>query len=977
MNKKALQLSVLLALAILFFLSLLPVFAARGDQKTLSNPTPTPTPFASLQEFRPVPLLPDAGALAAVRTDVFSEVVSLRTMTSKHYQLGPNLYQAHISAAPLHYRDSGGNWQDIDLHPVPRPEGGFGVEANNVRIIFPERLDGTGLQVDATIYPAPQIQPQLRASSEQKPDLATLNQGNSAIHRVTQKSPVELSLQWQPQYLTYYTENNQVSSLRVTDAQARSTQNSVEYVQAFENATVAFYPSASGFVQRLDFAAPPAANTAKTASRLDYVVHVTLPSETRLYSHGVPLTDNFVTNMLELRDEVDNQLLILQAPQLSDQAVSHTSARARYRIEHAPDGITLIAELPLDWLADSARQYPISVEFSVIFPMGLTSEPLPPFADTWIWQCAPGSLWGSDPVMWVGNLGCNGSGAERALAQWSATSLPQDAMIIDPTESQLWRLPGYDTGAGSETIDTHRMLAPWSYLYATWLTRTSTSRWTQPGAEEDHLAAAESTIEVPSGGSQSYINMGSLASLVGAWHTDDYFLPWGDANYGVMYKSTNESVPDSDRAFAQIGLSGGVAAPMLSVTYYTDTLFNIPPNTNFYLPRAPSPDYFRVESVPTWRAVGIRPLDGRSDYDLFLSSSANYNFSTVAAASFVVGSAPDFIVIRPDVSSSLFPWSIQWEGTGLYYLRYPTQSQELSIGGATSISDRAFTYTVLSVYGVDMIAGEEYEIALDVMSGDADLGLGLFPPAGTGGKQYMTRDDAAALSDSSTFGGGETIAYGPEVTGLYGLVVWNNGGTNPTDYELRLEQRGESVYVPIILKDYVPPAPDFANGGFETGTFYPWISAGPGSPMIASVVPNPSPGCFPGGLTAQLGTPGKLADNTIPVGEASFEQTFHVPTNASQLSFVYQAFSYDVIQGCNSGRYYDRFNVMINGAPVYMDGNSACSSDGQTLWQSGCQSRSIPIGSFAGQNITLKFSVYNLTYPSFNTWAYVDNVRIQ
>jgi hypothetical protein len=976
MNKKLLQLSVLLALAILFFLSLLPVFAARGDPQTSSNSTPTPTPFESLQEFPPAPLLPDARVLAPVGTDALSEVVSLRTMTSKHYQLGPHLYQAHISAAPLHYRDSNGNWQDIDLRPVPRAEGGFRVDANNVRITFPEMLDRTGLQINATIYPRSQSQPQLRASGSQKPDPASLIRGSSDSTAMTQKLPVEMSMQWRPQYLTYYTQDNQASSLGATRVRARSTQNSVEYVQAFGNATVAFYPSVSGFVQRLQFTGPLVTNNTKPNSTLDYAVHVTLPSDIRLYSHGMPLADNSTTDMLELRDEAGNQLLILPAPQLSDQAVSRTSPHARYRVERATDGITLIAELPLDWLADTARPYPTSVEFYVIFAMALSNELLPPFADTWIWQCAPESLWGNATVMWTGNIGCSGSGAERALAQWTATSLPQDAMIVDPTESQLWRLPDSDTGTGSARIGTHRMLAPWSFASATWLTRTSTSRWTQPGAEEEHLVAAESTVEVPSGGSESYISMGSVASLVGAWHTDDYFDPWGDANHGVMYKSKNESVPNLDRAFAQIGLSG-VTAPMLSVTYYTDTWVSVPPDHDFLLLRAPSPDYFQIESVPTWRAVGIRPVDGRSDYDLFLSPSANYTFSTISAASLEVGSVPDFIVIRPDVSSSLFPWSIQWEGTGLYYLRYPTQSQALSIGGATSISDRAFTYTVLSVYGVDLTAGEEYEIALDVTSGDADLGLGLFPPASAGGQPYMTRDNAAALSDSPAFGGDETIVYGSEATGRYGLVVWNNGATNSTDYELRLEQKGQSVYLPLILKNYVPPAPDFANGSFETGTFYPWISTGPGSPMIASVVPNPSPGCFPGSSTARLGTPGKLADNTIPVGEVDFEQTFHVPTNASQLSFVYQAFSYDVIQGCNSERYYDRFNVMINGTPVYTDGNPACSSDGQSLWQSVCQSRSIPIGSFAGQNITLKFSVYNLIYPSFNTWAYVDNVRIQ
>jgi hypothetical protein len=343
------------------------------------------------------------------------------------------------------------------------------------------------------------------------------------------------------------------------------------------------------------------------------------------------------------------------------------------------------------------------------------------------------------------------------------------------------------------------------------------------------------------------------------------------------------------------------------------------------------------------------------------------------------GNAPDFVVISPDVSAAnLYPWAIQWEGTGLYDFRYPIQSQELAPGGPTVINSTAYTFSVISIYQVDMTTGDDYQLALDVTSGDADLGMALFAPSAAGGSDYMNRLDAVALADSPGYGGSETMDYAPEVSGLYGLVVWNNGATQHSNYSLSLtvvQAPSEKVYLPIVMKSYERAAPGFANGGFETGTFPPWTSAGPGSPMVASVIGNPKSSCFSGSRTAQLGTPG--TPSTVPIGEVKVQQWFNIPPGKSQITFNYWVYSYDVIQGCNSGRYYDRFEVTVNGNSVLVDGNPACSSNGETLWQSGCKSFSIPISQYAGKNVTLKFSVHNLTFPSYNTWAHVDDVQVQ
>jgi hypothetical protein len=696
----------------------------------------------------------------------------------------------------------------------------------------------------------------------------------------------------------------------------------------------------------------------------------------------VPQTGDFTTDVLELRDQAGNSLLVVPAPRLYDEVVSRSSPRTQYRIERTSDGFNLIAELPLEWLLDPDRRYPVIAESSAILPMDVSAQDTTFWQDTWMWECRPtGGL--NQNVVWVGHYadGCS-PGAERALVQWMV-DLPADAMIVgpvinpiyDPTESQLWRLPANDTGTGVETIGTHRMFVPWSYQYANWLNRTSTASWTQPGAENDYLVSPEDVVGVPSGGTEGYISMGSLASLVGAWHTDQYFDPWGDPNYGAMYKGTSESGPDSDRSFAQLGPTSPISVPILSVNYVTGAYFVPDPNINYSIGRAPSPDYFRIGSDTRWRAVGIRPLDEGSDYDLFLSSSTSYT-SSILAGSVEIGNAPDFVVINPDVSAAnLYPWALQWEGTGLYNFRYPVQSQQMATGGPTVINDTAYTYTVISIYQVDMTAGDDYQLSLDVTSGDADLGMALFAPSAAGGSDYMTRDDAIALADSAGYGGSEVTEYAPEVSGLYGLVVWNNGATQRSDYSLSLsvQPSKEKVYLPAVMKGY-PVAPPFANGGFETGAFSPWTSAGPGSPMVASVIGNPGSSCFSGSFTAQLGTPGKLSD--IPIGEVKVEQWFNVPSNASQITFNYRVYSYDIIQG-NSGRYFDRFEVTVNGNPVLVDGNPAGKSDGNDLWESGCKSFSIPISDYAGENVTLKFSVYNLTKEDFNTWAYVDDVRVQ
>jgi hypothetical protein len=940
-KKKIVQFALIFALAGTLLLSMVPVAA---DSPT---PTPEPSPPIILSTSEAI----DLSAAQALPAEPV-ELVELRTATAKQYQLSSGLRRLEVSDRPIHYQAADGTWQEIDLRPVARPDGGFEVTTSDFKMSFPPTLADGGMAVNAAIYlPPPQLQSQtaddpwadyFAASQEQTPPPTPLT--------------AQLSLTWQP--LTGATTPAESDGIRVTYGD------------------LSVQPLADGFVQELQLAAPP--------DTLEYNVYLELPEGVELNT-----TDNTI------RDAAGNVLLVLPPPQLSDQAGS--TASLEYRIEPAAGGgFLLTIALPQEWLNDPARDYPVVLAAGAVSPSALPSFAGTFTQDAWMWECAPnGGLF--TQTMHVGNRSDGGSctgGAERALMQWNISALPANAMMGFPpgsgaavlegtTESRLWRLPLSDTGTSGVTIATHRMITSWTAISVTWLTRTGASAWSNPGGDDNYFATEEVSTTLPVSSTPGYVSMGDLADVVGAWHTNQVAgCPnpltncEGDPNHGVIYKSVDETATNLDRVFAR-----GVLTPaLLQIEYFTTRLTPLP-NQSFLMPRAPSPDLFQVNAISAgsagWRAVGIQAAESRADNDLFVFNSGG----TVIAKSNIAGTVPDFVMIDPSVTDVFYPFALPWEGTGPYYIKYGT-SQGALTASQNLLRTSAITASldpdeVLKVYEVSLNADTQYTIQLKVTGGDGDLGLALFAPVSAGGSQYTASPYALKRVDNRTPGGGEVIQYTPTTSGLYGLVVWNNGSeTNVTTaYDLSLRTNISYVYLPAILKNYTPPTTSFGNGGFETGALPPiWIDGGVGL-LSPKVVNNPDTSCFAGAKTAQLGTPDKL--RTVPVGEAYMEQHFNLPADATQLTLKYQLFSYDVIRGASTERYYDRFNISINGTPVITAGNPAGSSNGKTLWESGCQTQTIDLTPYAGENITLKFSLFNLTFERYNSWAFVDNIAVQ
>ena len=210
----------------------------------------------------------------------------------------------------------------------------------------------------------------------------------------------------------------------------------------------------------------------------------------------------------------------------------------------------------------------------------------------------------------------------------------------------------------------------------------------------------------------------------------------------------------------------------------------------------------------------------------------------------------------------------------------------------------------------------------------------------------------------------------------------DSGDIHTCDFEVRINEdaSGEIANVATIDDGYHEPFSRSAstqmvvtNPGFETGDFIGWELSGT-DVLIPSVVANPEASCFGGNWTALLGTPGKFPEGTIPIGSARITQMIYVPETASELVFRYHMYSYDIMQGSRTGRFYDYLEIHVDGISLKRIGNPAGSTDGDTLWDSGCQTKALSIEEYRGEEIELSFSLWNLVYPEYNSWIYLDDM---
>ncbi|MDZ7587222.1 MAG: hypothetical protein U0946_05685 [Patescibacteria group bacterium] len=195
------------------------------------------------------------------------------------------------------------------------------------------------------------------------------------------------------------------------------------------------------------------------------------------------------------------------------------------------------------------------------------------------------------------------------------------------------------------------------------------------------------------------------------------------------------------------------------------------------------------------------------------------------------------------------------------------------------------------------------------------------------------------------------------------------------NYLVRLfTEDGSQAYFDEV-KLITPPHP-LSNGGFEQGEDS-WVFKNSGLP--ASVVTDDTQGDpdIPFGIkSALLGKTDYVCADGVPLGYAAVEQTFAVPTNANRLEFKHIIYTQDR----TSGSKYDRFEVYVNDVLKFEDGNKTL-TEGCAVWKrvpptTGWATGTIDLTPYRGQIITLSFQNYNRFDGWYNTYTYLDDVKL-
>ncbi len=173
------------------------------------------------------------------------------------------------------------------------------------------------------------------------------------------------------------------------------------------------------------------------------------------------------------------------------------------------------------------------------------------------------------------------------------------------------------------------------------------------------------------------------------------------------------------------------------------------------------------------------------------------------------------------------------------------------------------------------------------------------------------------------------------------------------------------------------------NGSFDTGNFAEWDASGP---LFMAVVPTAGPSGA-NILAARLGSeeygPSITNPGAVPIGDAEIMQVVRVP-DASQmphpmLVFWYRVLTYDVMYSkvC-AGGVCDTFDVTLDDGStqtlLLRDGNPT--SKYRELYDTGWKRALLDLSPYAGLTVKLKFANWNRHDNKFNTWSYVDDIRL-
>lgn len=298
-----------------------------AESRPVSNPADySANLYTSVQEYlknvdRPIQYITLEDELKAYGFTPDKEEVSKRTQTSKSFLNEDGTYTAILDQVPIHYRDEFGNWKDIDLNIRANPDGGFRVLENTIASYFED--DTSVMEVDF---------------------------GGENWFR------------WTPEAQSY-TDNYGIRHIvsYAENSKGAVSGNMISYRNTYKNTDEEFLVFSDHLKHNLILNAK--AEEAYDGLFLSYSGKVELATGLSLYVDGVPVESDIQTSgSIEVHNDRGECVYILPSPFAYEYGNGAESIDGSYFIFFTGSGIYISINIPLSWLNDPLRTYPVVID---------------------------------------------------------------------------------------------------------------------------------------------------------------------------------------------------------------------------------------------------------------------------------------------------------------------------------------------------------------------------------------------------------------------------------------------------------------------------------------------------------------------------------------------------------------------------------------------------------------------------------------
>ena len=248
---------------------------------------------------------------------------------------------------------------------------------------------------------------------------------------------------------------------------------------------------------------------------------------------------------------------------------------------------------------------------------------------------------------------------------------------------------------------------------------------------------------------------------------------------------------------------------------------------------------FNSSSGSWWTAVGILPSLSGNDYDLRLHNDyvgSEVGFGTYLESSTYGTDRSDFLLVNYNVTSGTYYTGVNRYSGGTSGFRINRSDAPYhGSGSCTTSVDTLDWGHIVNIHEFRLYGGNFYRIALDHLTGAADLGISIYNGKDTvfAKVDYMSGGAANADPDS----GDEVFSITISDTGYYCVAVWKDdqaGLYTSNTYRLIIQEGGAGDWIGVTSSDWHTWSNWFGSSVPSSGLDVTIPAGTPYSPIIYS-----------------------------------------------------------------------------------------------------------------------------------------------